>query len=161
MFYYWIILPFPGKKIDPPDSDLAWRHSQSAYFTEMWVKKELNFFFFWWYGIRTLQLSYTKTWTQVFALSRQVLYHLIFTSSPFCSGHFGDRVLLLLRPAWPPVLLFMLPVEAGVTGMCHHALLFLLRWILVNFCPSWPGTAILSNSAYDYRWESPEPGSEL
>jgi hypothetical protein len=28
-----------------------------------------------------------------FALAKQVLYHLSHTSSPFCSGYFGDKVL--------------------------------------------------------------------
>jgi hypothetical protein len=34
----------------------------------------------------------TGVWTQGFALTKQELYHLSHTSSPFCSGYFGDRV---------------------------------------------------------------------
>jgi hypothetical protein len=33
-------------------------------------------------------------WTQGLALTKQVLYHLNHTTSPFCNGYFWDRVLL-------------------------------------------------------------------
>jgi hypothetical protein len=33
-----------------------------------------------------------KDLTRDFALTKQALYHLSHTSSPFCSGYFGDRV---------------------------------------------------------------------
>jgi hypothetical protein len=52
----------------------------------------------------------TGVGTQGFMFDRQVLYHLSHAFSPFCSGYFGDRVLLF---AWTcvdqdPILHFLL-----------------------------------------------------
>jgi hypothetical protein len=37
-------------------------------------------------------------WTQGFVLAKQMLYHLSHTSSPFCSGYFGDGSLMNYLP---------------------------------------------------------------
>jgi hypothetical protein len=47
------------------------------------VLKMSIFFFF-------LLLVGLRFWTQGFAFANQVLYFLSYTSSPFCSGYFGD-----------------------------------------------------------------------
>jgi hypothetical protein len=43
----------------------------------------------------------TGAWTQSFTLAKQVLWHLSHTSSPFCSGHFGDGGLSNYLPSLP------------------------------------------------------------
>jgi hypothetical protein len=46
------------------------------------------------------------------------------------------------------IILFMLPAIAGMTGVCHHAQIFLLRWSFMSFFgSSWPGIMILLISA--------------
>jgi hypothetical protein len=48
----------------------------------------------------------TGDWIQGFILTRQVLYHLSYTSSLFCVDYFSDRVLLYARASLnhdPPV----------------------------------------------------------
>jgi hypothetical protein len=42
----------------------------------------------------------TGVWIQGFALAKQALYHLSHTSSPFCSGYFGDLVSWTICPGW-------------------------------------------------------------
>jgi hypothetical protein len=68
-----------------------------------------------------------------------VFYHLSNTSSFFCSGCFGDRILLFC-PGQPrlPSSCLMLPTIAGMTGVYHHTcffFFFLLRWSLTNCFP--------------------------
>jgi hypothetical protein len=48
-------------------------------------------------GLVLLFFGGTGVWTQGFTLTKQVLHHLSHTSSPFCSGYFGDGVLNYLR----------------------------------------------------------------
>jgi hypothetical protein len=58
-------------------------------------------FFFRWYWV----------WMQVLAFTRQALYHLSLASSHFCSGYFGDKVLLFVQASLyqePPILCFLL-----------------------------------------------------
>jgi hypothetical protein len=57
-------------------------------------------------------------------LARQLLYCLGHISSPFCSGCFGDRVVLFGWPAWTTIFLFRLPAVAGMTGAQNHAQFF-------------------------------------
>jgi hypothetical protein len=40
----------------------------------------------------SLFFSWTEFEIMIFALAKQELYHLSHTSSPFCSGYFGDGV---------------------------------------------------------------------
>jgi hypothetical protein len=53
--------------------------------------------------------------------------------SSFCSGYFCDRVLFFAHLARTVILLFMLPIVGGMTGMHHHAQFFILRVGLMNF----------------------------
>jgi hypothetical protein len=58
-----------------------------------------SFFYFWLYQDLNSGLCF----------ARQVLYHLSHSSSPFCSGYFGDRVLLFAQTGLdcdPPILGF-------------------------------------------------------
>jgi hypothetical protein len=66
--------------------------------------------------------------TQDFVLAKQVLYHLIHSSSPFCSGYFGDRVLQTICPGWPQTEILLISVSqvAGIRGMSHQHLAFLV-----------------------------------
>jgi hypothetical protein len=71
------------------------------------------FFFFW----------KTRVWTQGFSLAKQTLYHFSHTSSPFCSGYFGDGgVSQTICLGWP--LSTILPISvsqvAKITGMSHQ-----------------------------------------
>jgi hypothetical protein len=52
-------------------------------------------------------------------LTRQVLYHLNHAANTFCFSYFWNKILLLC-PNWSG----LLSLVAGMTGMCHHALLF-------------------------------------
>jgi hypothetical protein len=64
-----------------------------------------------WYPLETrpvLHLCYsflyvcgTGVWTHVFMLAKQALNLLSHTSSPFCSGYFGDGVSRTVCPGWP------------------------------------------------------------
>jgi hypothetical protein len=66
----------------------------------------------------------TGIWTQFFAPTRQSLYCLSYASSPFCSGYFGDR-LLLFYPGQPgQQSYFKLPIVTGITGVHHHTQFF-------------------------------------
>jgi hypothetical protein len=47
---------------------------------------------------RILFFGETGVLTQDLALAKQVLYHLSHTSSPFCSGYFGDEFLRAIFP---------------------------------------------------------------
>jgi hypothetical protein len=51
--------------------------------------------------ISVLFTYFGGTWTQGFAFSRQALYHLSHTSSPFHSGYFRDEGLKNYLPVWP------------------------------------------------------------
>jgi hypothetical protein len=45
--------------------------------------------------------------------------------NPFCSGYFGDRVLLFAQVGLDHCLpIFMLPAISGMTGVQHHIQLF-------------------------------------
>jgi hypothetical protein len=69
-----------------------------------------------------------------------VLYRLSHTSSPFCSGYFGDGVLLSTQASLdldPPILYFLQEIE--VAGICHHTQLFFYQdGVLQTF---WSGLA--------------------
>jgi hypothetical protein len=88
-------------------------------------------------------------------------------SSPFCSGYFGDRVLLFctgqpgLRCSY-----FTLLTTAGMTGMHNQTQLFSIEMGSHKcFCPGWPGTTILPISASQVarisRRDSPSPGFRM
>jgi hypothetical protein len=50
-----------------------------------------SFFFFWWdWGLNS-----------GFEFAKQVLCHVSHTSSPFCSGYFGNVISLTVCPGWP------------------------------------------------------------
>jgi hypothetical protein len=69
------------------------------------------YFFIWWDWSLNSGLH---TW-------KQVLYHLNHTSSPFCSGYFGDGVLWTICPGWPPTIILLISAfqVARITGMSH------------------------------------------
>jgi hypothetical protein len=52
-----------------------------------------------------------EAWTQGFAFTKVVLYHLRHTSSPFCSGYFGDGVWRTICWGWPWTMIF--PISAS------------------------------------------------
>jgi hypothetical protein len=61
-------------------------------------------------------------------VARQALYHLNHTSSPFCSGYFGARVLLFAQASLdynPPILCFLLYLGWQV---CATIISYWLRW---------------------------------
>jgi hypothetical protein len=55
-----------------------------------------------------------------FELARQALYHLSHTASFFCSVILEIEFHFLSGIAWTTILLFMLSVVAGMTGMYHY-----------------------------------------
>jgi hypothetical protein len=75
--------------------------------------KSTLFFFFFFYG--------TGVWTQSFMLAKQALYCLSHTSSPFCSGYFGDGVLRTVCPGWPWTMILSISASKVViiTGVNH------------------------------------------
>jgi hypothetical protein len=76
----------------------------------------------------------TGVWTQGFSLASQAFYCLSHTSCHFCFGCFGGKV-WLFGQAGPRSSYFTYLAVAGMTGMCHSAQLFPLRWGLANFFP--------------------------
>jgi hypothetical protein len=82
----------------------------------------------------------TGVWTQDFALANQALYCLSHTSSPFCSGYFGDGVSWTICPGWPCTAI--LPMSASqaarITGTSHWCpaapgVLASCRWLKICF----------------------------
>jgi hypothetical protein len=79
-------------------------------------------------------------------LTRQLLYQLSPSPSPFCFGLFRYSVMVFLQDG----LDCDLPAEAGMTGRHHYAQLFPHSdggLISSSSSPSWPGTVILPISA--------------
>jgi hypothetical protein len=68
-------------------------------------------------------------WTQGFALATKILYHLSHTSSPLCSGYFGDGVLGTICLGWPQTTI--LPISAS--QISRNTGIFFLREIY-NIC---------------------------
>jgi hypothetical protein len=62
--------------------------------------------------------------TQIFPLAKQAFCPLSHTTSPFCSGYFGARVLKIIFLGWPQTA--VLPIsasqEARITGVSHQYL---------------------------------------
>jgi hypothetical protein len=66
--------------------------------------------------------GWTRIRTQGFMLTNQALYCVNHTSSPFCSGCFGDEVSQTICPGWPQT--SILPISASqvarITGVSHR-----------------------------------------
>jgi hypothetical protein len=73
-----------------------------------------NFFFF-------LQ---DWVWTQGSTFAKQAFYCLSHTSSPFCSGYFGDGVFQTICPGWPWTVILLTSASqiAGITGVSYGCL---------------------------------------
>jgi hypothetical protein len=69
--------------------------------------------FFFFYG--------TGTWTQCFVLAKQALYHLSWTSSPFCYGYFGDGLSQTICLSWPHTMILRISASqvTRIIGMSH------------------------------------------
>jgi hypothetical protein len=82
----------------------------------------------------------TRVWTAM-----QALYHLSHTTSPFCSGYFGDRVSLFAQAHPGLQSHFMLPLSPGCQAYTTTPRFFLLlRWGSAKFSPrEWLGTMVL------------------
>jgi hypothetical protein len=89
-----------------------------TYFTFLSLHLYLNilllFFFF----------GRTGVWTQGFPRTKQALYRLSCTSSPFCSDYSGDGVLRTIWPGLPRTLILLIqPFQvARITGVSHQCL---------------------------------------
>jgi hypothetical protein len=59
-------------------------------------------------------------WTQGFALAKHVLYHLSHTSSPFCSGYFGDGGLENYLLGLASILLISASEVDRIIGVSHR-----------------------------------------
>jgi hypothetical protein len=61
-------------------------------------------------------------WTQDLTLTKQAVYCLSHTSSPFCSGYFGYGILWTICPGWPWTVLLTISVSqvARITGMSQQ-----------------------------------------
>jgi hypothetical protein len=68
-------------------------------------------------------------------LAKQVLYSLGHTSSPFCSGYFGDRVSQTVCLGWPQTMILLISASqvAKITGVSHWHLAELILWSLFSF----------------------------
>jgi hypothetical protein len=54
--------------------------------------------------------------TQGFMLAKQEIFHLRHTSSPFCSGYFGDGVSQTVCPGWLPTEILLIS-DSQVAGL--------------------------------------------
>jgi hypothetical protein len=72
----------------------------------------------------------TWIWIQGFPLAKQVLYCLSHTSSPICSGYFGDEVSWSICLGWPRAMILLISASqvARITDMSYHA------WHLFHLC---------------------------
>jgi hypothetical protein len=92
------------------------------------------------------------SWTQGFTLAKQVLYSLSCTSSPFCSGYFGDWVSRTICLGCSPT--STIPISAsqvaGITGVSHqhHTALFLRLGLAIFF----PRLALNLHPAVSASW---------
>jgi hypothetical protein len=80
----------------------------------LWHPSFFSFLFFWWDCKLNLGLCACK----------EVIYHLSHTSSPFCSGFFGDGeegFSWTICPGWPQTMIPLISAfqEACITGMSH------------------------------------------
>jgi hypothetical protein len=92
-------------------------------------------------GFLLLLFCDTGVWTQGFEQKTDDLSHI---SSSFCSGYFGDRVLLLLRLAWTAILFYASHHSWDYGCELPSSSFFALIWGSCKlFCPGWPGTKIL------------------
>jgi hypothetical protein len=83
------------------------------------------FFFFFSFGGNGI-------WTQGLTLVKQELYHLTDTSSPFCFGYFGDRVLQTICLDWPQtVILHILASQVSHQHLAYFLLNFFLFSVFV------------------------------
>jgi hypothetical protein len=73
-----------------------------------------------------LLLLFWRDWSlnSGFTLVKQVLYYLSHTSSPFCSGNFGDGVSQIICLVWLQTLVLLTSSfqVAGVTGVSYQCL---------------------------------------
>jgi hypothetical protein len=97
---------------------------------------EGQFFFFFFCG--------TEIWMQGFTLAKQALYWLSHTTSPFCSGYFGDGVFRTLCLDWPWILILLISVsqvEAWASGAWLESQVFTEPYHLAVFSP--PRVAVI------------------
>jgi hypothetical protein len=79
-----------------------------------------------WTGVSVRTHAHTRTHAHGFTLAEQALYCLSHTSSPFCSGYFGDGVSRAICLSWPRTAI--LPISASqvarISGLsrCPHTL---------------------------------------
>jgi hypothetical protein len=88
-------------------------------------------------------------WTQGFMLARQVLYFLNYTSIHFCSGYFGDRVLLF---AWTAILFYIFQHSWDDRCTPPHQLFSVEMGSHKLFDLDWPRTTILPISVSHMDW---------
>jgi hypothetical protein len=68
--------------------------------------------------------NFFGVWTQGFMLIKEAFYHLSHTSSPFCSGYFGDGISRTICLGWPwiSILLILASQIARITGVSYRYL---------------------------------------
>jgi hypothetical protein len=78
----------------------------------------------WGYAFGFFFFGATGVWTQDFMLAKKVLYLLRHTSSPFCSGYFGDGVLRNICLGWPWTISLLTSASqvTRITGLSHQHL---------------------------------------
>jgi hypothetical protein len=64
----------------------------------------------------------TGVWTLGFKFTKQALYHLSCTSTPFCSGYFENGVYGTICLSWPRTMILLISTSqvAGITGVNHQ-----------------------------------------
>jgi hypothetical protein len=67
-------------------------------------------------------------WTEDFALTKQTFYSLSHTSSPFCSGYFGDGISWTICPGWLQTMILLISASqvSRIIGMSHQCPAFYL-----------------------------------
>jgi hypothetical protein len=125
----------------------GWNSVCHLYCEGLWV------FFFFFFFLQGMGFS-TGVWPQGFMLTRQALYCLSNTTGPFCSGYFGNMVLIFAQAGLgydSSILNFPLLLE------CRHITphpAFSIEMGRHKFvCQDWPGTMILLISAYPVAWD--------
>jgi hypothetical protein len=88
----------------------------------------------------------TKFWSQGLLLTRQILYHLNHSPTPFTLVAFEIGSCFIPELAWTVIFLFI--CVARMTDVLPHPSFYWLGYVSLTFCLDWPCTTVLLISTY-------------